>query len=269
MTRAACADLIAKADPDRLRTARLAGDRAWRLHALHAFDLELARIPGLVSEPMLGEIRLQWWRDVVAEIFDGKTPRAHEVVAPLAEAIRAGDLPRAPLDALMDARAIDIHGLQPADDAALASYLEGAYGAPMQLGALALGADAATGALAARVGAATGLGLLIRALPRLYAEGADPIPAGEIDRAALGEGRTPAPLAAALRALASDALARLERTRAERAAPEAIPALVAHWTAEPVLRAALRPGFDLFDGARESEFRKNFRLMSKVVRSTW
>ncbi len=41
------------------------------LLALLAFDQELSRIPGLVSEPMLGKIRLQWWIDALPNIESG------------------------------------------------------------------------------------------------------------------------------------------------------------------------------------------------------
>ena len=271
MSRTAIAAMIKVGDPDRFAAARLAGDRAWRLHALYAFNLEVARIPAAVSVPLLGEIRLQWWRDVVDEIFDGKPPRKHEVVEPLAHVIREASLPRAPFIALLDARAQDVHGLALPDHDALRQYLAGTSGALMQLGALALGADAKGGAVAAEIGAGTGLGLLIRALPALYAVGADPVAVADLDRNALAEGRTPAPLAAALRMLAVDANARLAAARTRRAdvAPDAAPALVANWTAGPVLRAAARPGFDLFDGADQSEFRKRFGLMAQVIFNRW
>lgn len=271
MSRGAVAAMVETGDPDRFAAARLAGDRAWRLHALYAFNLEVARIPAAVSEPLLGEIRLQWWRDVVEEIFDGKPPRKHEVVEPLAEVIREAGLPRAPFVALLDARAQDVHGLVLPDHAALKGYLAGTSGALMQLGALALGADAKGGAVAAEIGAATGLGLLIRALPALYAQGADPVATPDLDRNALAEGRTPPPLAEALRALAGDAQARLAAARARRGdvTPDAAPALVANWTAAPILRAAAAPGFDLFANHEQSEFRKRLRLTGQVIFNRW
>jgi phytoene synthase len=272
MSRAAIAEMVAAGDPDRFAAAKLAGDRAWRLHALYAFNLEVARIPAAVSEPMLGEIRLQWWRDVIDEIFEGKLPRKHEVVEPLAELIRETSLPRAPFVALLDARAQDVHGLALADHDALLAYLDATSGTLMQLGALALGADARGGDVARQVGAATGLGLLIRALPALYALGADPVAVDALDRNALAEGRTPAPLAEALAALAKGAEGRLSAARAWRADvhPDAVPALVANWTATPVLHAAARPGFDLFSGAGlQSEFRKRLRLASQAIFNRW
>lgn len=55
-----------------------------RLAALFAFQIELRRIPSLVSEPPLGEIRLQWWREALDDLAAGKTARAHPVVRSLA-----------------------------------------------------------------------------------------------------------------------------------------------------------------------------------------
>jgi phytoene synthase len=67
------------------------GDLA-RVAALFAFQIELRRIPSLVSEPPLGEVRLQWWREAVDEVVAGKAVRAHPVVRSLAAtgAINAG-----------------------------------------------------------------------------------------------------------------------------------------------------------------------------------
>ncbi|MEM6441708.1 MAG: squalene/phytoene synthase family protein, partial [Pseudomonadota bacterium] len=105
-----CAELIREADPDRWSTARLAGPLAPRLTAIYAFNLEVARIPSVVSEPTLGEIRLQWWRDAIQENFDGKPPRRHEIVEPLAAAIRDAALPQDHFEALLDARSYDLAG---------------------------------------------------------------------------------------------------------------------------------------------------------------
>ena len=55
------------------------------LFPLYAFNIEVSRAPWVTAEPMIAEMRLQFWRDVVEEIAAGKPPRAHEVAAPLAE----------------------------------------------------------------------------------------------------------------------------------------------------------------------------------------
>ena len=74
--------LVRRGDPERWRTAMAAPPAARPgLMALYAFNLEIARAPWVASEPLLAEIRLAWWREAVAEIYDGKPPRRHEVVA--------------------------------------------------------------------------------------------------------------------------------------------------------------------------------------------
>ena len=81
-------------DPDRYLTARLAPKPSRpALITLYAFNAELARICDAVSEPALGEIRLQWWRDAL----DGADTDV-KTGAPLADAlmqtIRAHELPK-------------------------------------------------------------------------------------------------------------------------------------------------------------------------------
>ncbi|MGB3457111.1 MAG: squalene/phytoene synthase family protein [Litorimonas sp.] len=96
-------------DPDRMRAARLAEpDMRDRLFALYAFHAELAKVPELVSEPMLGRIRYQWWRDCLDEIYTEKPVRKHEVATPLALMVGQSDLPRFLLDRVIDGRERDL-----------------------------------------------------------------------------------------------------------------------------------------------------------------
>jgi len=76
--------------------------------ALLAFNHEVAKTAEVVSEPMLGEIRLQWWHDAIDEIYEGKTIRQHDIVTPLAEVIVQYDLPRDLFDQMIDARLVDL-----------------------------------------------------------------------------------------------------------------------------------------------------------------
>lgn len=100
---------LEQADPDRVRAARLADpDIRDRLLILYAFHAELAKVPELVSEPMLGTIRYQWWRDVLSEIYDGQAVRAHEVSTPLAEMIAQSGISRFLLDRIIDGRERDL-----------------------------------------------------------------------------------------------------------------------------------------------------------------
>lgn len=121
-----CADLVQKHDPDRFMTVMLAPtDRRAGLASLYAFNLEVAKTREAVSEGMIGDIRLQWWRDAIEECFSGKHPRRHAVVEALAETIRRHDLPRGPFDVLIDTRAQDLYEDPPADMEAFNTYIEG------------------------------------------------------------------------------------------------------------------------------------------------
>ena len=99
-------DLIRRVDPDRWLSSRFIGDAAKRADviAIYAYDHELARAPKVASNPLLGEIRLTWWREALDEIYDGRHVRHHPTAQALAEAVKRHDLPREPLEAMIDAR---------------------------------------------------------------------------------------------------------------------------------------------------------------------
>src|SRR3546814_9235790 len=101
---------------------------------------------------MIGRIRLQWWRECLDGIYDGAA-RQHEVVQPLAEAIAARQLPRALLEAIIDARELDLDAEPPASLEALRGYVEGTSTSLVRLALHVLGAE-----LPGRLG-------LLRALP--------------------------------------------------------------------------------------------------------
>jgi len=83
------------------------------LFALYAFNYEIARVREITSEAMLGQMRLQWWRDSLEGIYSGGAIRRHEVVEPLATAIRRHNLDRSALERLIDAREADLAAEQP------------------------------------------------------------------------------------------------------------------------------------------------------------
>ena len=168
------------ADYDRYLSALFApiGRSREALFALIAFNHEIARIPEAVSEPMLGRIRLQWWREVVDAAYAGEPARRHEVAVPLTDAIRAWNLDRAPFDALLDAREGDLEEGGPADLAALERYAGATGGALAALMLQASGANAGAALEAARqVGTAWALVGTIRAAPVAAAQGRVTLPA--------------------------------------------------------------------------------------------
>ena len=118
-------ETVMRYDPDRYLLSLFAPVRhRGALWALYAFNYEIAKTRELVSDTTMGLIRLQWWRDAIAEIYDNKPVRQHEVVEPLAEAIKKYDLPREPFDNLIYAREFDLEGVAPANVEGLLKYCE-------------------------------------------------------------------------------------------------------------------------------------------------
>ncbi|WP_112323072.1 squalene/phytoene synthase family protein [Oceanibium sediminis] len=246
-----CAAQVLRADPDRFRAAMAAplpGRGA--LLVLGAFNLEVARAPWVTQEPLIAQMRLQWWRDAVEEIYTGKPPRAHEVVTPLAEVIQSHDLPRALFERIIDARVGDIAREAPASREAVWRYLEQTGGALTTLGAGVLGASEAEAATLGALGTVQAAARLVEALPALQAAGAKPLP----------ESDAPEDQVSQLALEAQDRLADL-RTGAHWPVRKALrPALLAGSEAEAILTAARNaPAAALAgDGAVRSEFRKRF-----------
>lgn len=88
MTAEACAAIVARDDPRLYKTALFAPEPARsRLMVLYAFDIELSRATQASKESLIPRMRLQWWRDVVADAAAGEAPKEHEVAGPLASLV--------------------------------------------------------------------------------------------------------------------------------------------------------------------------------------
>src|SRR5258706_13564853 len=112
-------DLVARADPDRYVAALFTSPgRRRALIALYAFNIEVARIREIVHEPMVGHIRLGWWREQIAAIFE-RRPVTMPVAVALGEAVDVFGLPRSLFESYLDARALDLAEAPFADEAAL------------------------------------------------------------------------------------------------------------------------------------------------------
>jgi phytoene synthase len=110
--------------------------------AIHAFDAEIARIADRVSEPMPGEIRLQWWREVLE---GGRDSGNHPVAQALLQTVAAYDLPREPLLAAIEARTFDLYHDPMPDRTSLEAYCGETGSVLLQLIALAAGATPGSG----------------------------------------------------------------------------------------------------------------------------
>ncbi|MGE0257125.1 MAG: phytoene/squalene synthase family protein [Alphaproteobacteria bacterium] len=170
--------IVRRRDRDRYQTALFApADRREALFALYAFNFEIARIREAVTQPMLGQIRLQWWREVIEAAFSGGPARRHEVALPLVTTIRNFGLSRASFDRIIDTRERDLDDTPPADLAALIEYAEGTSSALLVLALEALGTlEPATGEAARDIGIAYALAGLLRAMPFHAASGRRYIP---------------------------------------------------------------------------------------------
>lgn len=97
---------VRRVDPDRWLASRFIADPERRADvvALYAFDHELARAEAATINPLASEIRLEWWRETIAEIIGGQPARRHPTAEALGEAIRRRGLPEGPLTAVIEAR---------------------------------------------------------------------------------------------------------------------------------------------------------------------
>ena len=137
-------DTVRRADPDQWLASRFIADQAARADviALYAFDHVLARVPFQISEPLMGEIRLTWWREALDEIYGAGPVRAHPVALGLADAVHRRNLARAPLDSLVEARFGDIAPEPFANTEGALIYADQTSGALMQAAVQTLGGPA-------------------------------------------------------------------------------------------------------------------------------
>jgi 15-cis-phytoene synthase len=104
-----CAELVRAADRDRYLAALFApAEHRAALYALYAFNSEVARVREVAREPLPGEIRLQWWTDVLRGERDGEAA-ANPVAAALLASIERYCLPADELIALVEARRFDLY----------------------------------------------------------------------------------------------------------------------------------------------------------------
>lgn len=165
-----CSDL-ARAQDFRTYAASLfispAARRAWI--ALAAFNAEVAHVRDHVSQPLPGEIRLQWWRDVLTGEGQGSRgeAEANPVAAELLRAIALHDLPIEALVRLIDAHVFDVYDDPMPDMAALEAHCRDTAAALYALRAKVLGVTSPDVArIAEHAGIAEGLTDVMLALPR-------------------------------------------------------------------------------------------------------
>ena len=230
---AACARIVERGDPARFAAVMAAPVAARRaLWPVYAFNVEVSRAPWVTKEPLIAQMRLQWWSDVLDEIAAGGPVRRHEVATPLAEA-----LPRwgaALLRPAVEARHWDVDERGFPDEAALWAHLDATAGALLRGAAAALGAADGDGLRLA--GRAQGLALWLLAVPALERAGRHPLPDGRPE---------------AVARLAREGLEALAAARRADVPRAAAPALIALSETGSVLRRAAREPARVAAGALE------------------
>lgn len=209
------------------------------LLSLYAFNAELCRIGLSVSEPMLGEIRLQWWRDALL-YGQGNEETGH----PIADAFRRNmaqfQLPDHVIMGMIDAHGFDVSGGAMPDHHALNVYLGKSEGAVFQLAAAITGIRGPeVDAAATFAGRSYGFAEKLRMLPVDLKRGHMPLPRSEL----LGNRLSKYELSgfdSEIRHAREEAVKRLE-TLPKKILPAFLPlALI-----DPILQAVKERGSDL------------------------
>ncbi|ARN80320.1 phytoene/squalene synthase family protein [Methylocystis bryophila] len=261
---AACEALLREKDRDGwLATLFAPTARRKHLHALHAFLLEVMEIPGKVTQPLLGEMRLRWWEDALAAREEG-SQQAHPVADALIDTLDHCSLSQEEVTAFLDAHVADLYDDPMPTMAALLGYCDRTAAAPLRWSAQALGAPGDGRALTE---AGTALGLL-RVLRRLPKGGAQFLPEDLLEahgarREDAAAGAETAQLRAAIAVLIERASEHFDLSRnAAREADEATRvALLPVATVPLYLRAMQARDFHPFGALRDpSPLRRQWRL---------
>lgn len=263
-----CAALVREADRDRfLATLFAPAQHRDALFALYAFNAEIARIRDVAREPLPGEIRLQWWREVLAGERDGEAT-AHPVAAALRETLARYGFVVAPLLELIEARTFDLYDEPMASIAdlelygirtqspvfAMASGILGAGKAPPDLFTLDAGVAYTIAAMLSQLGRHASRRQLYVPLEVLDRH--------QVNTADIFAGRASDALHAALAELRKLARAHLAaaQEKLKSASPEILPALLPLAPIGPMLRRMERAGYAPLQFEPASPWRRQLQL---------
>ena len=268
--------MLRRHDRDRFQTVLFApAAHREALFALYAFNYEIARVREAVTQPVLGQIRLEWWRENIAAAYQNGAIRRHPLVEKLTAAIRERGLTRAYFERLIQARAAaDFADEPPATLAALEDYAEATSSTLIALALEVLGVrDSEAAEIGRHIGIAYALCGLLRALPHRLAMGRPIIPLDVATRLGLDPrncsvARGSCGLRAAVAEIAAAASGHLRAARGERRlASAAVPALLPAVITAHSLRRLKRAGYDPFDPAlARPDPLQSWRLAAAAVR---
>ena len=250
-----CLATLRDTDRDRYLACLLAPEeKRPALAALYAFNAELARVRDLVHEPLPGEVRMQYWRDLLEGQSHGSS-EANPLASELLTAIEEYRLPRRTLINMIDARIFDLYDDPMESRSSLEGYAGETASALIQLASLVLSADEAkrSADAAGHAGVAQAIAGLLLLMPLNRHRGQVYLPleilsATGLDRDSFLAGEDKPRISAAVEAFAGLGREHLVKARAADAIPQAVfPAFLPVTLAEPVLQKAQKLGADIFD----------------------
>ena len=265
-------ELVRRVDLDRYLSSLFAhAPLRTELNVLYAFNHEVAKTAETVTQPIAGQIRLQWWRDRIAELYRGVAVE-HPVIQALSGVIASHSLPRDLFDEAIDARENDLDEAPFPTLESLEDYANATSGNLMRLAARILGADDTLDEHAGNLGIAYAITGLCRALPfhasrRRLMLPADRLVASGVsieDVFAGTAGQRVRPLLEDMARRAQDLLTAQRGQRIERSV---LPALLPAAVVPLYLRALTQPRFDVFRDSMEiGVHRRQLAMLGAMIR---
>ncbi|WCJ63787.1 phytoene/squalene synthase family protein [Agrobacterium tumefaciens] len=250
-----CLATLRDTDRDRYLACLLSpADKRNALAALYAFNAEIARIRDSVREALPGEVRMQWWRDLIDGNPHGDS-QSHPVAAALLTTIEQYRLPRPVLGNMIEARIFDLYDDLFEDRNALEGYAGETASALIQLASLVLSADdaAQSAEAAGHAGVAQAMAGMLLLMPLHRRRGqvyipVDMLAAAGLDRETFLAGQDRQRIGIAVEIFAAHALDHIEKARRATISKNLFAAYLPVALSGPVIAAARKAGAGVFDG---------------------
>lgn len=256
MSLAHCIERVSAQDPDRhLVLQGFPKALQARLYPLYALNLEIGRAAWVSREPLVCEMRLQWWADALDRLAAGGGAQGHPVLEACGFLSGEAEL-CAELSRIVAARSWDVWSEPFEDEDALFAHLTETGGVLMVVAARLAGAEGDLSAVC-RFGTAAALASWFRSVPELEARGRWPLPEGN---------------EAGVRRLAERGLALLAEARAARGtlSRAALAALLTGWQADALLALARRePGRVAAGRLVIADFKRRGSLAFRALTGRW
>lgn len=267
---------LREADIDRyLALLLMPGEAQEDLAALMLFNAEIAAIRDRIREPLPGEVRLQWWRDVLSGDRVGEA-EAHPIASALLTTLKRRAMPVAPLAAMCEARIFDLYDDPMPDRTAYEGYAGETASSLLQLSAFLIDPKASndTATASGHAGVAQAVAGHLMMLPITHRRGqvfvpGDLLAATGLDRAGFLAGENRSGISAAISAFAGFGREHLRRARTalDGVAPQVRSAYLPVALVEPVLERAEKLGADcLTVSLRSPQWRRQWRLWRAAKR---